>query len=58
MFVLDNLLICLKLIVGSDNKLNAHKQVVKETLRMASVVQWLPRVALEDCEIQGLYIIL
>ncbi|XP_004501123.1 abscisic acid 8'-hydroxylase 4 [Cicer arietinum] len=27
--------------------------VVKEALRMASVVQWLPRVALEDCEIEG-----
>ncbi|KAL5073955.1 hypothetical protein RYX36_012939 [Vicia faba] len=28
-------------------------KVVKEALRMASVVQWLPRVALEDCEIEG-----
>lgn len=34
-----------------------NKQVVKEALRMASVVQWLPRVALQDCEIEGLYII-
>ncbi|MCI06203.1 abscisic acid 8'-hydroxylase [Trifolium medium] len=28
-------------------------KVVKEALRMASVVQWLPRLALEDCEIEG-----
>ncbi|KAI9113270.1 hypothetical protein K1719_015795 [Acacia pycnantha] len=27
--------------------------VAKEALRMASVVQWFPRVALEDCEIEG-----
>ncbi|GAU34952.1 hypothetical protein TSUD_312830 [Trifolium subterraneum] len=28
-------------------------KVVKEALRMASVVQWLPRLALKDCEIEG-----
>jgi len=32
---------------------HTHKQVVKEALRKASVVQWLPRVALEDCVIEG-----
>jgi cytochrome P450 len=31
-------------------------QVVKEALRMAYVVQWLPRLALEDYEIEGLTI--
>lgn len=40
--------------LGDLNK----KQVVKEALRMASVVQWFPRVALQDCEIEGLYIII
>ena len=29
-------------------------QVVKESLRMASVVPWFPRQALQDCEIEGL----
>ncbi|KAJ4833705.1 hypothetical protein Tsubulata_018857, partial [Turnera subulata] len=28
-------------------------KVVKESLRMASVVPWLPRLALQDCEIEG-----
>eukprot|EP00257_Ricinus_communis_P000670 XP_002510423.2 abscisic acid 8'-hydroxylase 2 [Ricinus communis] len=28
-------------------------KVVKESLRMASVVPWFPRLALEDCEIEG-----
>lgn len=28
-------------------------QVVKETLRMATIVSWFPRVALEDCEVEG-----
>ncbi|CAA7401983.1 unnamed protein product [Spirodela intermedia] len=30
--------------------------VVKETLRMASIVSWFPRVALEDCEVEGFQI--
>ncbi|KAJ6405800.1 hypothetical protein OIU84_013714 [Salix udensis] len=28
-------------------------KVVKESLRMASVVTWFPRLALQDCEIEG-----
>ncbi|XP_019174825.1 PREDICTED: abscisic acid 8'-hydroxylase 4 [Ipomoea nil] len=28
-------------------------KVVKESLRMASIVPWFPRVALQDCEIEG-----
>lgn len=28
-------------------------KVVKESLRMASIVPWLPRLLLEDCELQG-----
>ncbi|XP_054799334.1 abscisic acid 8'-hydroxylase 4 [Prosopis cineraria] len=35
------------------NEMPFASAVVKEALRMASVVQWFPRVALEDCEIQG-----
>ncbi|XP_028765835.1 abscisic acid 8'-hydroxylase 2 isoform X2 [Neltuma alba] len=35
------------------NKMPFASKVVKEALRMASVVQWFPRVALEDCEIEG-----
>ena len=30
------------------------KQVIKESLRMASIVPWFPRLALEDTEIHGL----
>ncbi|WOK97789.1 abscisic acid 8'-hydroxylase 4 isoform X2 [Canna indica] len=28
-------------------------KIVKESLRMASIVSWFPRVALKDCEIEG-----
>ncbi|XP_027356049.1 abscisic acid 8'-hydroxylase 2 [Abrus precatorius] len=35
------------------NEMPYASKVVKEALRMASVVQWLPRVALEDCVIEG-----
>ncbi|KAE9609415.1 putative (+)-abscisic acid 8'-hydroxylase [Lupinus albus] len=35
------------------NKMPYASKVVKEALRMASVVQWFPRVALQDCEIEG-----
>ncbi|KAL2346309.1 hypothetical protein Fmac_000309 [Flemingia macrophylla] len=35
------------------NEMSYASKVVKEALRMASVVQWLPRVALEDCVIEG-----
>ncbi|KAJ1378882.1 Cytochrome P450 [Sesbania bispinosa] len=49
-----------KIGTGSDyltlealNEMPYASKVVKEALRMASVVQWLPRVALEDCEIEG-----
>ncbi|KAF7829643.1 abscisic acid 8'-hydroxylase 4 [Senna tora] len=35
------------------NEMPYASKVVKESLRMASVVQWFPRVALEDCEIEG-----
>ncbi|GAV72881.1 p450 domain-containing protein [Cephalotus follicularis] len=35
------------------NEMSYASQVVKESLRMASVVPWFPRVVLEDCEIEG-----
>ncbi|KAK6939493.1 Cytochrome P450 [Dillenia turbinata] len=35
------------------NHMSYASKVVKETLRMASIVPWFPRLALEDCEIQG-----
>ncbi|CAL0318999.1 unnamed protein product [Lupinus luteus] len=35
------------------NEMPYASKVVKEALRMASVVQWFPRVALLDCEIEG-----
>ncbi|OVA08750.1 Cytochrome P450 [Macleaya cordata] len=35
------------------NEMSHASKVVKETLRMASIVPWLPRVALKDCEIEG-----
>ncbi|KAG5018275.1 hypothetical protein JHK87_014130 [Glycine soja] len=40
---------CGSVVVIKDETL----KIVKEALRKASVVQWLPRVALEDCEIEG-----
>ncbi|XP_012072012.2 abscisic acid 8'-hydroxylase 1 [Jatropha curcas] len=35
------------------NDMPFASKVVKESLRMASIVPWLPRLALEDCEIEG-----
>ncbi|XP_057531278.1 abscisic acid 8'-hydroxylase 1 isoform X2 [Amaranthus tricolor] len=35
------------------NEMTYGAKVVKETLRMASIVPWFPRVALNDCEISG-----
>lgn len=48
------LIIC-KLSLSWINGYEFHKQVVKESLRMASVVPWFPRLALQDCEIHGLF---
>ncbi|KAF3441006.1 hypothetical protein FNV43_RR19292 [Rhamnella rubrinervis] len=36
-------------------KMSCGSKVVKETLRMANVLLWFPRVALDDCKIQGKY---
>ncbi|XP_010263599.1 PREDICTED: abscisic acid 8'-hydroxylase 3 [Nelumbo nucifera] len=35
------------------NAMPYASKVVRESLRMASVVPWFPRVALKDCEIEG-----
>ncbi|KAJ7957775.1 putative Cytochrome P450 [Quillaja saponaria] len=35
------------------NEMPYASKVVKESLRMASVVQWFPRQTLEECEIEG-----
>ncbi|KAK9129819.1 hypothetical protein Sjap_010306 [Stephania japonica] len=35
------------------NKMSYASKVVKESLRMASIVPWFPRVALEDCKLEG-----
>ncbi|KAL4284380.1 hypothetical protein GQ457_16G013650 [Hibiscus cannabinus] len=35
------------------NEMPYASKVVKESLRMASVVPWFPRLVLEDCEIEG-----
>ncbi|KAK8696187.1 hypothetical protein V6N13_001324 [Hibiscus sabdariffa] len=35
------------------NEMPCASKVVKESLRMASVVPWFPRLVLEDCEIEG-----
>lgn len=35
------------------NDMPYASKVVKESLRMASIVPWFPRLALEDCEIHG-----
>ncbi|RZC44634.1 hypothetical protein C5167_037584 [Papaver somniferum] len=38
------------------NEMSLASKVVKETLRMASIVPWLPRVALKDTQIEGFVI--
>ncbi|XP_050228110.1 abscisic acid 8'-hydroxylase 4 [Mercurialis annua] len=38
------------------NEMPYASKVIKESLRMASIVPWFPRLALEDCEIEGLKI--
>ncbi|KAI3968916.1 hypothetical protein MKW92_043408 [Papaver armeniacum] len=35
------------------NEMSLASKVVKETLRMASIVPWLPRVALKDTQVEG-----
>ncbi|KAK9164204.1 hypothetical protein Syun_005106 [Stephania yunnanensis] len=40
------------LTVDDLNKMSYASKVVKESLRMASIVPWFPRVALEDCELE------
>ncbi|KAL5720612.1 hypothetical protein ACHQM5_013265 [Ranunculus cassubicifolius] len=35
------------------NVMSSASKVVKESLRLASVVAWFPRVALNDCEVEG-----
>ncbi|XP_077221492.1 cytochrome P450, family 722, subfamily A, polypeptide 1 [Tasmannia lanceolata] len=35
------------------NKMPYASKVVKESLRMTSLVPWFPRIALKDCELQG-----
>ncbi|XP_042497334.1 abscisic acid 8'-hydroxylase 3 [Macadamia integrifolia] len=41
------------LTVEDLNEMPYASKVVKESLRMASVVSWFPRVALSDCEVEG-----
>lgn len=38
------------------NSMELAYMTVKETLRMASIVSWFPRVALEDCQVAGFHI--
>ncbi|XP_022766507.1 cytochrome P450 90A1 [Durio zibethinus] len=35
------------------NEMHYASKVVKESLRMASIVPWFPRLVLQDCEIEG-----
>ncbi|KAM3304645.1 abscisic acid 8'-hydroxylase 4 [Capsicum chacoense] len=35
------------------NYMTYASKVIKESLRMASIVPWFPRMALQDCEIEG-----
>ncbi|EOY14823.1 Cytochrome P450, family 722, subfamily A, polypeptide 1 isoform 1 [Theobroma cacao] len=41
------------LTLGDLNEMPYASKVVKESLRMASVVPWFPRLVLQDCEIEG-----
>ncbi|CAN6336557.1 unnamed protein product [Urochloa humidicola] len=38
------------------NSMDLAYKAVKESLRMASIVSWFPRVALEDCQVAGFQI--
>ncbi|CAL4902502.1 unnamed protein product [Urochloa decumbens] len=38
------------------NSMDLAYKTVKESLRMASIVSWFPRVALEDCQVAGFQI--
>ncbi|KAJ1261170.1 hypothetical protein BS78_09G007300 [Paspalum vaginatum] len=38
------------------NTMELAYMAVKESLRMASIVSWFPRVALEDCQVAGFHI--
>ncbi|KAL6624657.1 hypothetical protein ACP70R_031978 [Stipagrostis hirtigluma subsp. patula] len=38
------------------NTMDFAYKVVKESLRMATIVSWFPRVALEDCQVAGFHI--
>ncbi|XP_021302812.1 abscisic acid 8'-hydroxylase 4 isoform X2 [Sorghum bicolor] len=38
------------------NSMELAYMTVKESLRMASIVSWFPRVALEDCQVAGFHI--
>ncbi|PRQ27078.1 putative 3-epi-6-deoxocathasterone 23-monooxygenase [Rosa chinensis] len=41
------------LTLESINEMPFASKVVKESLRLASIVPWFPRLALEDCEMEG-----
>nr|XP_011459540.1 PREDICTED: abscisic acid 8'-hydroxylase 1 isoform X1 [Fragaria vesca subsp. vesca] len=41
------------LTLESINEMPYASKVVKESLRLASIVPWFPRLALEDCEMEG-----
>uniref|UniRef100_A0A0D9WBQ1 Cytochrome P450 n=1 Tax=Leersia perrieri TaxID=77586 RepID=A0A0D9WBQ1_9ORYZ len=38
------------------NKMDYAYKAVKESLRMATIVSWFPRVALKDCQVAGFHI--
>ncbi|KAK1298679.1 Abscisic acid 8'-hydroxylase 3 [Acorus calamus] len=40
--------------LDENQEIQERVRIVKETLRMASIVSWFPRVALRDCYIEGL----
>ncbi|KAG9449714.1 hypothetical protein H6P81_009679 [Aristolochia fimbriata] len=44
------------LTLGDLNAMSYASKVMKETLRMSNVLLWFPRVALDDCRIEGLKI--
>ncbi|XP_020268316.1 abscisic acid 8'-hydroxylase 2 [Asparagus officinalis] len=38
------------------NEMSYASKIVKESLRMATIVSWFPRVALKDCQAEGFHI--
>jgi cytochrome P450 len=46
------------LTLKQPNGMEYAYKVVKESLRMATIVSWFPRVALQDCQVAGKFLVI